>query len=274
MSRLNFFGNSTKVIAIDVESYLKRIRVKKERPGLNYLRRLHRAHLLHIPFENLDIHYRNKIILDYNEIFYKLVKMRRGGFCYELNGLFYHLLYHLGFEAHLISARTKQREGYSKEYDHMAILVFLDDEKWLVDVGFGDHFVYPKKIAIDTVQMDYTDYWRIVTNPDEDLILQQSEDYAVFHSKYLFTLEEKQPIQFMERCDYHQTSRESHFAQQKIITKLTERGRITLTERKLKVTSLGELTETELMNEDEFLSKLQHHFGIGFRQLLRRKNKR
>lgn len=271
MSRLNFFGNSSKVIPIDVDSYLRRLRIQKEPPSLAYLKKLHKAHLLHIPFENLDIHYRNKIVLDYKDVFHKLITMQRGGFCYELNGLFYHLLYHLGYEAHLISAQTRKGDGYSKDYDHMAIIVSMENENWLVDVGFGESFQFPKKVELNTVQMDYTDYWKLVIDADDLYVLQQSRDYSVFYSKYRFNLEEKQPIQFIEMCEYHQTSPDSHFTGQKMITKLTENGRVTLTERKLKVIALGEATETEIMNEDEFLSKLRHHFSIGFKQLLKRK---
>lgn len=272
MSRLNFFGNQPKASPIDVVRYLKRIRSEKKVPSITYLRELHRQHLIYIPFENLDIHYRNKIVLDYNAIYDKVVKKRRGGFCYELNGLFYHLLYHLGFECYLISARVKQEKGFGADYDHMAIIVTMDGENWLVDVGFGDSFMYPKKITTNEVQMDYVDYWRIVTDPDENLILQQSSDYSVFHSKYLFTLDEKQPIQFMEMCEFHQTSPKSHFTQQKLITRLTSKGRVTLTERKIKTLELGVKNEIAITNEDEFLSKLQQYFGISFRQLIPRKN--
>ncbi|MBC6399750.1 MAG: arylamine N-acetyltransferase [Ekhidna sp.] len=264
-----FFGNKPKTEAIDIDSYLKRIRAQKEKPSISYLKKLHRAHLINVPFENLDIHYKNKIILDYRKIYKKIVSRRRGGFCYELNGLFYHLLYHLGFNSYLISARVKQEEGFSKDYDHMAVLVLLENERWLVDVGFGDSFIYPKKIEINKVQMDYVDYWRVVADPDENLILQQSDDYSSFRSKYFFTLEKKQPIQFMDRCEFHQTSIESHFTKQKLITRLTAKGRIMLTERKLKISELGNTTEQEITNEDEFLSKLRQHFGIGFRQLMR-----
>ena len=268
MSRLNFFGNGSKAQAIDVDRYLQRIKVHRENPSVKYLRELHKAHLMYIPFENLDIHYVNRIVLDYEAIFHKIIGRGRGGFCYELNGLFYHLLYHLGFECYLISAKTKQKEDYSKDFDHMAIVVSLDKVDWLVDVGFGDHFIYPKKIETGTVQMDYLDYWRFSTDPDENLILQQSDNYSTFYSKYQFTLQEKQPIQFMERCEFHQSSRDSPFVHQKLITRLTPDGRITLTDRTLKINSLGEASETEILNEDEFLSKLQHHFNIGFKQLL------
>ena len=270
MSRLNFFGNKPKIEGINVNSYLKRIHEKREKPSVSYLKKLHKAHLINIPFENLDIHYKNKIILDYKKIYEKIVRRGRGGFCYELNGLFYHLLFHLGFDSYLISARVKKEGKFSEDYDHMAILVLLEGETWLVDVGFGDSFIYPKKIETDGVQMDYVDYWRVVSDPNENLILQQSDDCSVFQSKYLFTRKEKQPIQFLERCAFHQTSRESNFTQQKIITRLTEKGRVTLTERKLKILELGSSNEQEIMNEDEFLSKLQQHFSISLRQLIRK----
>jgi len=268
MSRLNFFGNKSKAEAIAINPYLRRIKEKREKPSIGYLKRLHRAHLINIPFENLDIHYRNKITLDFKGIYRKIVNRRRGGFCYELNGLFYHLLYHLGFDSYLISARVKQEQGFSKDYDHMAVFVLLEGKPWLVDVGFGDSFIYPKRIEVNKVQMDYVDYWRVVSGSNEDLILQQSDDYSTFRSKYLFTLDEKQPIQFMGRCEFHQTSGASHFTQQKLLTRLTKTGRVTLTEKKLKISRLGNTTEQEITNEDEFLSKLRQHFGISFRQLM------
>lgn len=268
--KLNYFHNKPKVSKINVEEYLERINQTKEVPSLKYLKQLHRSHLLHIPFENLDIHYKRKIILDYQKIYEKVVKSKRGGFCYELNGLFYHLLFHLGFECHLISARVRNKETgeFGKDFDHMMIIVKLEEQDWLVDVGFGEGIMYPKKIEKKTVQMDYTNYWRIETDPDERLLLQSSDDTSVFETQLLFTTDEKQEIQFMEMCEYHQTSPDSSFTNKKLITKLTEEGRVTLTDKKLKIRSLGEITESPIMNEDEFLSKLEQYFGITFKQLI------
>ncbi|MCH2084218.1 MAG: arylamine N-acetyltransferase [Saprospiraceae bacterium] len=62
--------------------------------SLTNLKLLQRRHLFAIPFENLDIHVNKRIIIDYERIFEKVVLHRRGGFCYEWNGLFYHLLEH------------------------------------------------------------------------------------------------------------------------------------------------------------------------------------
>ena len=269
MKKLNFFQNRPKAEKIDVESYLSRINVTKKTPSVAYLKQLQKSHLLHIPFENLDIHYGNKIVLDYQKIFKKVVHRKRGGFCYELNGLFYHLLYHLGFDCYLISARVfnEETEVFGRDFDHMVIIVVLSDDKFLVDVGFGQGSITPLRISIGEVQMDYTKYWKMEYDPDENILLKQSTDTTFFKTKLLFTTQERQMIQFMEMCEYHQQSPESIFTQKKLVTKITSTGRVTLTDRKLLIHELGTTKEIDILNEDEFLSKLHHHFDISFNQL-------
>ncbi|MEQ9007550.1 MAG: arylamine N-acetyltransferase, partial [Ekhidna sp.] len=219
---------------------------------------------------NLDIHYGNKIVLDYRQIFEKVVNRGRGGFCFELNGLFYHLLYHLGYNCYIISGEVKNESSgqFGKAFDHMAIVVLLDDEQWLADVGFGDGIISPLKIKVGIVQMDYTRYWKIETDPDENLLLKVSDDTSLYKTKLRFTTKERQLIQFMEMCEFHQTSLESPFTQKKLVTKITANGRVTLTDRKLKITELGKKSDSEILHEDDFLSKLEHHFGISLHQLI------
>jgi len=65
---------------------------------------LHEAHLLAVPFENLDIVLGRAIVLDEASLWTKIVDHHRGGFCYELNGLFALLLRALGFQVDLLSA--------------------------------------------------------------------------------------------------------------------------------------------------------------------------
>ncbi len=269
MKKPKNFHKKLRTEKIDVESYLSRIKLTRKAPSIQYLKELQRAHLLHIPFENLDIHYRNKILLNYPRIFEKIVTNRRGGFCYELNGLFYHLLHHLGFECYIISAKVfnDQSRDWGKDFGHMAIIVELDDEQWLADVGFGDGPISPLRLRIGEVQMDYTRYWRIESDVDKNLILKKSADTCFFKSQYFFSPQRKQLIQFMAMCEFYQKSSESPFTQKKLITKLTSTGRVTLTDRKLKVSKLGSSEEWPIMHEDEFLSKLGHHFGISFQQL-------
>ncbi|MEP6788502.1 MAG: arylamine N-acetyltransferase, partial [Acidobacteriota bacterium] len=85
------------------DEYLSRIEVDVSvvRPDVETLRLLQLQHLLHVPFENLDIHWKRPIVLDTDRFYEKIVINGRGGFCYELNGLFNELLIAIGFHTHL-----------------------------------------------------------------------------------------------------------------------------------------------------------------------------
>src|SRR6476661_9816152 len=107
------------------------------------LRHLHHAHMLSVPFENLDISLGRKIICQEEGFLRKIIERLRGGFCYELNGAFAALLRELGFRVTLLSARVpRENGGNAPEFDHLALRVDLE-EPWLVDVGFGDSFLEP-----------------------------------------------------------------------------------------------------------------------------------
>src|SRR5437016_7551475 len=97
---------------MDTNAYLERIGYRgRIRPNLDVLRGLHRKHLLSIPFENLDIHLGRPIILSKNAFYDKIITLRRGGFCYELNGLFATLLDEMGFKVSMLSARVARKSG-------------------------------------------------------------------------------------------------------------------------------------------------------------------
>src|SRR2546428_7572640 len=106
------------------------------RPSVEVLRKLHRRHMLSVPFENLDIHLGRPIILSENAFYNKIVKHRRGGFCYELNGSFARLLKKLGFKVSILSAPVARTGGgFSPDFDPMTLLSQLK-APWLADVGF------------------------------------------------------------------------------------------------------------------------------------------
>src|SRR5215207_11196611 len=110
---------------MDIQAYLRRIHYRGDlTPTATTLRELHRAHLLAVPFENLDIHLGRPIVLDQDALFDKIVTRRRGGFCYELNGLFALLLRELGFEVTLLAAGVARADGgFGPEFDHLTLLV-------------------------------------------------------------------------------------------------------------------------------------------------------
>ena len=92
---------------MNLEAYLKRINYSGDlTPSITILKQLQKTHLLNVPFENLDIHYGHPIELDLDKIYHKIVVRKRGGFCYELNGLFQNMLNIIGFDSKIISARV------------------------------------------------------------------------------------------------------------------------------------------------------------------------
>src|SRR5438445_10608074 len=165
---------------MDTEAYLERIGYRgPTRPSSRVLRRLHRRHLLSIPFENLDIHLHKPIILNEAALYDKIVKHRRGGFCYELNGSFASLLKKLGFKVSMLSARVARKGGgFSPDFDHMTLLVQLK-EPWLADVGFGDSFTEPKRLDMSGLQADQGKDYRLTRKDGCILLFSRTRGYLV-----------------------------------------------------------------------------------------------
>jgi N-hydroxyarylamine O-acetyltransferase len=250
---------------MDVDAYLERIGYRGPlAPTAETLRRLHVAHLLTVPFENLSIHASEPILLEDDSLFDKVVARRRGGFCYELNGLFASLLRALGFHVEMLSAAVAKPTGeFSPDFAHMALLVTLK-ERWLADVGFGDSFVEPLLLDERAEQTQGARAFRI----EEDgarLVLLRRDAGGAWEPQYRFGLEPHAFADYAEMCRFHQTSPESHFTRSRICSRLTSDGRVTLSGARLITTSGGEKVERELEGETEYTAALLEHFGISMR---------
>lgn len=240
--------------------YLNRIQYQSDvRPSLATLKALQRAHLLSVPFENLDIHNGVEIKLDIKRIYEKIVLNHRGGFCYEANGLFYELLVALGFTTQRISARVfGEKQVYGPEYDHLAILVDLPEGRFLTDVGFGDFSLNPLKLELGLLQ----------TDPCGLFMMDQYNGYLRFQKKeegkwipqYIFTETARDFHEFEQMCHYMQVHPDSHFRKQRMITRATPDGRITLTDKKLKRTIDGHIEEILIPNLEAFNEALGQYF--------------
>ena len=250
---------------MDVDAYLERIGYRGPlAPTADTLRRLHVAHLLAVPFENLSIHAGETIVLEDDSLFDKVVARGRGGFCYELNGLFAALLRSLGFNVEMLSAAVARREGgFGPEFDHMALLVTLE-ERWLADVGFGDSFVEPLLLDERGEQTQGSRSFRIEEDGDR-LVLMQRERAGEWEAQYRFRLRPHAYEDFAGMCHYHQTSPESHFTRGRVCSRLTPEGRVTLSGSRLITTSGGERVERELADDGERDAALLEHFRISMR---------
>ena len=247
---------------MDHVTYLKRINYSGSvAPSVETLRRLQLAHLLSVPFENLSIHLPEPVVLDDEALFEKIVLRRRGGFCYELNGLFAALLRALGFDVQMLSAGVFNSEGeLGPEFDHMTLLVTLD-ERWLVDVGFGDSFIEPLPLDERGESVQRSRAYRIDKVEDDFMLLQKDPDVN-WKPQYRFTLQPHIYKDYAGMCNFHQTSPDSHFTKRRICSRLTADGRITLSGHRL-ITTRGELREErEFATDAEVADALRTHFDI------------
>lgn len=249
---------------MNVNAYLKRINYNGPlEPTAETLRALQVAHLLTVPFENLSIHAGEAIVLEENALFTKIVERRRGGFCYEANGLFAGLLQALGFEVAMLGAGVANAQGeFGPNFDHMTLIVTLA-ERWLVDVGFGDSFLEPLLLDARVEQVQGTRAFRIVDDNDH-LILLRRDQGGDWKPQYRFTLQPYTFADYEDMCRFHQTSPDSHFTKGRICSLATEDGRVSLSEMRL-ITTTGPQQlrdERTLKDQEEYDRILRDQFGI------------
>jgi len=256
---------------LNVNAYLQRIDYRGPlAPTAAVLRELQLAHLLTVPFENLSIHSSEPIVLDDEALFTKIVEHKRGGFCYECNGLFAALLRALGFDVTMLSAEVANASGgFSEPFDHMALMVRLE-QRWLADVGFGDSFLEPLLLDERSEQIQGERAYRIA--PDDNYLILSRCVNEEWKPEYRFTLKPYEYQDFAGMCRYHQTSPQSHFTQGRICSRATAHGgRITLSVGKgstpsdmrlITTTRNGDRHEQILQSREEYADALRIHFGV------------
>jgi len=246
---------------MELSAYFDRIGYSGPRaPDLATLRALMRAHIAAVPFENLDVQLGNRVSVELPAVFEKLVGRRRGGWCFENNGLFGWALGELGFGVRRLSAGVMRAEhGDAAMGNHLALLVTIHGEPWLADVGFGGTMAAPLRLAAGmedqapfTIGLRQADgYWRFE---------EAYADGAPFSFDFLADAADEALL--ARQCDALQSDPESVFVQNLVVQQrqgdrhLTLRGRV-LMER-------GAEGESKRLIGDagEFVAVLRERFGL------------
>lgn len=250
---------------MDLNAYFERIKYDGTTdPTIETLTQLHRAHLMAIPFENLDIHIPRPIILDKALLFEKLVNEKRGGFCFEHNGLFHEVLSQLGFDVQFLEANVhRSGDDYSISMGHMCLLATIDGVRYLADVGFGASFIDPLELDTTAIQVQGSRRFQVKFEGNTGYYYNQGSGEDNLSLGYRFFLEPHTLADYIEACDYTQTSPDIHFTQKRVCSQWVDTGRITLTDDKFILTTWdGERTETPIVSEAQFHQLLAEHFGI------------
>jgi N-hydroxyarylamine O-acetyltransferase len=248
----------------DLAAYLSRIGDSGTlAPTAAVLDRIHQAHATTIPFENLDILLGRPIRIDLESLQAKLVRGRRGGYCFEQNTLFAAALEHIGFRVTTLAARVRFGSTRLLPRTHMLLKVDLDDGPRLADVGFGGDGLLrsiPMEPGRESRPFDRT--YRLVEE-GHALVLQSSRPEG-WCDLYAFTMEPNFPVDYEVSNYYTSTYPESIFRRGPIVQRSTPEARTILRGRELTVQRGGDTTSRELEGDEELLRVLASTFGLDF----------
>ena len=225
---------------------------------LRTLRDLHRAHLLAIPYENLDIQLGVPVTLDRDAMFTKLVDERRGGWCYEMNGVFGRVLESLGFDVRYVSGAVgRATRGWRAHGNHLVLVVTLD-RPWIVDVGFGDGFLTPLPLEPGTYRQDFLEFrvtrdgpwWRVHNHPFGGA------------DGFDFTLTARQPDDFRAQCHELQTDPDSSFVTTTVCERFEPGGLVILRAATLREVRADGVSSRVVRDGADYDRVLRERFGL------------
>lgn len=192
-------------------AYLNRVGIKApRRPTLHALRRVHRAHIDAMPYENLDVQLGRPIRLDTDSLFAKLVEGGRGGYCYENNGVLAHALEAMGFDVRrVLGGVRRELDGDDAWWNHMPLVVrFGNGSEYLADAGIGTGFRDPLPIRSGNYRVGAFNYSLWSLGSDE---WRCAIDPRVANLTFDFALPARRAEEFAARCTELATSPESPF---------------------------------------------------------------
>ena len=246
----------------DLTAYLQRIGFSGTAGAdLATLQSLMRCQLFSVPFENLDVQAGKIVSLQPADIVDKIVNQRRGGYCYEVNGIFAMALQTLGFEFRMVACRP-MFYPVRRPKTHMVLVVHIDGKRWLCDLGFGSYGI---RAPLDLDQLDddiVQDYdrFRLSMSSDREYLLQAWTD-GQWVNQYGFDLYAQEWIDFAPANYLNSTHPDAVFVQKPLLVQHHSDGRTILFGNSLKQIRCGE-TEQRQFEAEEYPALLQQYFAL------------
>ena len=261
----------------EVEAYLQRLDVAPgtiDGPTLETLGRLLRAHITTVPFETLAITgdpYGERegegVVLSVPHLYEKIVERRRGGYCFELNGLFHALLFAIGYDVRRVAARMVSEGAIRIPANHHVIVVDLD-QPFVVDVGLGPPRIrepLPFDATPRTDEVGVT--WRVVASERPDATYRteyRTPDETAWTPRYVFD-DKPRPLRYFDATnDYFQSAPESPFTGEPTIAISTETGYRKLSGDTFEEAS-GDEHHERTVTGDAWHEVLEQKFGLRYR---------
>lgn len=251
--------------AVDLRGYCARIGYSGPlTPTLETLAALQELHPAAIPFEAIDVLLDRRVDLAPAAVDAKLLGARRGGYCYEHNGLFKRVLEAIGFEVEGLIARVNwmaPRDAPLRPPSHMTLRVTIDGEAWMVDVGFGS-CIPTAPLRLDSTEPQQTGHeaFRFVPVAGELQLEALIEDE--WRTSYRITGAPQLDVDYELPNWYTATHPSSHFRHRLIVTRTTPEARHVLAGRRLTVRAPDGTIERRMLTADEIERELAERFTL------------
>lgn len=230
-------------------------------PDLASLTRLMQAQLFSVPFENLDVQAGKIVSLDPEHIVDKIVHQGRGGYCYEVNGLFAMALTALAIPYQLIAARPMFYPS-RRPKTHMVLRVQLAEQDYLCDLGFGSYGIR-EPLAFSPLNQPVRqgfDQFRLINTPQDPYVMQALVN-GEWASQYGFDLSPQEWIDFMPANYLNSTHPEAIFVRHLLVLMHTPTGRKVLFADHFKEFHHGQLSQQRITAND-YNRLLKEHFAL------------
>ncbi|MFP6806389.1 MAG: arylamine N-acetyltransferase [Pseudomonadales bacterium] len=245
---------------MNLEQYLARIKFEGPiKADLDCLNAIHYQHLLHIPYENIDVQLRRPLDFDIDRIFDKVVIQNRGGWCYEMNGLLCWALKECGFDVmRMVGAVGRKTDGEETLGNHLVLTVQLE-QAYLVDVGLGDGLLTPIPLQAGKYTQGYRTFelealgdneWRFHNAP------------GTLPPDFDFTFGPANEDVLQDTCKHLQSDPGSMFRQNLIVQRLLPNGIHFLLGRVFFHRTAAGMEKTLLNSAAELSETLENKFGL------------
>lgn len=223
--------------------------------------RMMRRHLFSVPFENLDVQAGKIVSLVPEDIVEKIVGRKRGGYCYEVNGLFAMALEALGIPYQFVAARPMFYPA-RRPRTHMALVLTLGDERWLCDLGFGSYGIRaPMRLDALDIEIAQDDDTFMMTLGDDGFYVLRAKVDGQWTNQYAFDLSPQEWVDFVPANYLNSTHPEAIFVRMTVAVLMTEAGRKILGGDSLKIVEHGR-TEKRTVAPNELAGILAREFGL------------
>lgn len=246
----------------DLQAYLARIGFTGDAlADFATLKEMMRCQLLTVPFENIDVQHRKAVSLDPEEIFMKIVDRKRGGYCYEVNGVFAMALGVLGISYRFAAARP-MTYPVKRPKTHMAIVADIRGEKWLCDLGFGSYGIRePINLEwLDREIVQGPSTYRLTIHAESEYLLQLLSEGS-WMNLYEFNLSAQDWVDFEPANYLNSTHPESIFVRSLMVVLQTPTGKKVLHGDRFRVVEEGRMEERIVVCE-EIPLLLEREFGL------------